>query len=1034
MPRRHRKRPAASACAARPAVEALEPRLLLDGAPAAPSDLAAVEAGRQWVELAWQDNSADETHFRIERRAPGGDWATAGLVGPGLVGFHDAGLDMQTRYAYRVLAVSETGESLPSNAVAADTLGPFVDLQAALADVEDGTVAWGDYDGDGDLDLLVSGTGPVGDMTVVYRNDDGTFVISATLVGVHDSAAAWGDYDGDGDLDLLLNGQGAVGFISRLYRNDDGVFVNAELPLTPGAWGSATWADYDGDGDLDGLMFGAQSGSSAAAEWCRNDAGLFAVVPASLPDLLGAAADWGDYDGDGDEDLLIAGLWNGWPVTRVYRNDGGQFVGVQTDLAGVAFGTVQWGDYDADGDLDILLAGQTDTGDGVFVYRNRSGRFQPVRVGLEDANVPAAAWADYDNDGDLDALLHGNGWAEVYAFDGQRYAPIDAGLEGVSYSAAAWGDADGDGYVDILLSGRSGASGSATVYRNTGAPSAILAPGSRAYRFRNGDGRWVTVRLNGPGMAEVHLDPSGPTDVRKIVVSGTTARSSVVFSTGPTGLVVGDLLVYGPIGRITGTYTSVAGDVRVTGTARRVQLGDVRDDHLIEINAYELPRKRSDRVSLLLGAVADTTLDTHGVPIDTLRVVEWLDGEGDDLVLAPWIGSLKTTGRRARGGAAASEGDFDALLRLSGSNPGGRAVGSANVAGTLGGTWDLAAPGAGFVGGVRAGDAEGWRLDCPDGRVVSLTVLGDLTAVLEAFRYGPIRVRGDVSASIVAHGASGGGVSISRFTAGLVRDSELIVPGGVGSVRVVEWLAADGATDDRADVLSAAWVGSLRTLGRKAGPKGPASDGDFEPAVQLDSLSAARPRQVALGSARIAGSVVGAIWDIVGRAGSLRVEGDLVTSTWFIDGRVAQLKVDGTADRSRVAAGDRINAIVLGRSLSSDFLAGVAGPVDPATIDTGDVDLAGKIGSVRITGWRIPKGQAVPRFAVGNRFVAASIGTVELTNAAGLAGAEFIVLGGQGHIRTIRHKDTADPDNNWTWRYARPYPDQWLGATPWDVL
>ncbi len=85
-------------------------------------------------------------------------------------------------------------------------------------------MAWGDYDNDGDLDILLAGsTGSDSAISRIYRNDGGTFTdIEAGLPGVFSGSVAWGDYDNDGDLDLLLTTSGIGIGTSGLYRNDGG--------------------------------------------------------------------------------------------------------------------------------------------------------------------------------------------------------------------------------------------------------------------------------------------------------------------------------------------------------------------------------------------------------------------------------------------------------------------------------------------------------------------------------------------------------------------------------------------------------------------------------------------------------------------------------------------------------------------------------------------------------------------------------------------------------------------------------------------
>jgi len=84
---------------------------------------------------------------------------------------------------------------------------PFTLVNANLYQAGNSFSAWGDFDQDGDLDLALTGDNGGTPMTILYRNDSGTFVdVNANLPGVNFSSCEWGDFEPDGDLDLLITG------------------------------------------------------------------------------------------------------------------------------------------------------------------------------------------------------------------------------------------------------------------------------------------------------------------------------------------------------------------------------------------------------------------------------------------------------------------------------------------------------------------------------------------------------------------------------------------------------------------------------------------------------------------------------------------------------------------------------------------------------------------------------------------------------------------------------------------------------------
>jgi uncharacterized membrane protein YeaQ/YmgE (transglycosylase-associated protein family) len=385
----------------------------------------------------------------------------------------------------------------------------FTDIAAGLTGVYSPSLAWGDYDNDGDLDLALAGDSGSGYVSRIYRNDGGAFTnVAAGLTGVHNGSLAWGDYDNDGDLDLALAGNSYSGRTSRIYRNDAGAFTDIAAGLPGVASCSLAWGDYDNDGDLD-LALAGLAGSACVSRIYRNDAGAFTDIAAGLPGLDDCSLAWGDYDDDGDLDLALAGLAQAGDsrrISRIYRNDAGAFADIGAGLTGVEQCSLAWGDYDNDGDLDLALAGYSDSGEVSQIYRNDGGAFTDIAAGLTGAGWGSSvAWGDYDNDGDLDLALAGRYGSRIYRNDGETFTDIDAGLTGVSDCSLAWGDYDNDGDLDLALAGDRGTDSISRIYRNDGATTNTvpLAPTGLSETLVAGG---VTLRWSAGSDAETPTD------------------------------------------------------------------------------------------------------------------------------------------------------------------------------------------------------------------------------------------------------------------------------------------------------------------------------------------------------------------------------------------------------------------------------------------------------------------------------------------------------------------------------------------------
>src|SRR5690606_3138058 len=212
--------------------------------------------------------------------------------------------------------------------------------------------AWADADGDGDLDLLLVHVAPLTDDGFIrrYRNDGGGAFVGEDLLGaltVEHGEAQWGDYDSDGDLDVLVAGHvretdGTFAQVLRIYENDAGAYTPFEVIDCPSCEGwfdlnAGTWADYDSDGDVDILLAGTHNPGTGQIEGrakvYANDGGAFTDAGNDLPaprslGSRGGAFSWLDVDGEGDLDYFIAGAYfvpggGGLIESQVhlYRND-----------------------------------------------------------------------------------------------------------------------------------------------------------------------------------------------------------------------------------------------------------------------------------------------------------------------------------------------------------------------------------------------------------------------------------------------------------------------------------------------------------------------------------------------------------------------------------------------------------------------------------------------------------------------------------------------------------------------------------------
>ena len=320
--------------------------------------------------------------------------------------------------------------------------------------------------------------------------------------------SAWGDYDGDGRLDLFTTG---IHTSHALYLNagDEG-FTDASAAAgvedPHGGWG-ASCADYDGDGDLDLYVTrdAWEGGSPNALFRNRGDATFKEVAAQAGVDDRGDSFThtWGDYDGDGNLDLYVAnGVTGEGAPNSLFHNEGDGTFARRGRVAGVAkrgktLG-VAFGDYDNDGGLDLYVS---DVGGDNTLYRNLGdGTFADV-TRLAGVQHPASGsyvtfFLDYNNDSHLDLFVSAFAYYESFVesqITGRASGPSAPHLyrnngdgtftdvaQGTSLSravgtmGAGFGDVDYDGFIDI--------------YMNNGGPNFLRLEPNFLYRNLQGEG------------------------------------------------------------------------------------------------------------------------------------------------------------------------------------------------------------------------------------------------------------------------------------------------------------------------------------------------------------------------------------------------------------------------------------------------------------------------------------------------------------------------------------------------------------------
>ncbi|NOZ13887.1 MAG: hypothetical protein GXO69_09625 [Acidobacteria bacterium] len=401
--------------------------------------------------------------------------------------------------------------------------------------------ALGDFDGDGDLDLIVGN----GDDYLTYFRNDGSATkldpgaISPTIIKIPGETRLVpypGDLDGDGDLDLVVGtASGKIYFVENTgVTNGMPDFVLDTTPIvTAISYCHPALNDADGDGDLDLFV-----GQGTAVAYYRNDGTAtspsFTLVQSNIlstTSINNLSPCFADIDGDGEAEMFC-GQYNGQIAyyDKVVNGSTFSYNLVSSSYGGITvgeFSTCFFADTDNDSDLDIVCS---DSGGKLRLYTSSGGTTPTYSLASDNfayfdlGNNNSYKLIDMDGDGDLD-MLATNGKVIAYFKNigtdpaNPNWELVTANLVSTTYdglSLDTW-DYDRDGDLDIIFGNSSGGIG---LLENTGtASSPVFTEIYAGYRY-TAESLFDGLKIEAPYSSIQMVDIDGDGDKDAIILSG----------------------------------------------------------------------------------------------------------------------------------------------------------------------------------------------------------------------------------------------------------------------------------------------------------------------------------------------------------------------------------------------------------------------------------------------------------------------------------------------------------------------------------
>jgi hypothetical protein len=376
-----------------------------------------------------------------------------------------------------LLVIMLGGLLKPEAAVQPVSFAPHTDFGTGTAP---SSVAVGDFNGDGNLDLAVANAVP-GSATVSILLGTGTGSFGAKTdfaTGRGPISVAAGDFNGDGNLDLAVSNDGS-NTVSILVGTGTGSFGAKTDFGTGNGPISVAVGDFNGDGKLDLVTANIVSGTVSIL--LGTGTGSFGAKTDFVTGSFPRSVAVGDFNGDGDLDLAVANLIS--DTVSILLGTGTGSFGPKSDFGTASSpNSVAMGDFNADGNVDLVTTNQGSNSNTVSILLGTGTGSFAAKTDFGTGNGPiSVAVGDFNGDGKLDLAVANIGSDTVSILLGTGTGSFAAKTDfvvgtgqpmtGSAPRSVTVGDFNGDGKLDLAVANQNRAT--VSILLNTTGPQTL---------------------------------------------------------------------------------------------------------------------------------------------------------------------------------------------------------------------------------------------------------------------------------------------------------------------------------------------------------------------------------------------------------------------------------------------------------------------------------------------------------------------------------------------------------------------------------